>query len=75
MTHLTGSERAAYVQSMFTRIAGRYDFMNRLMTGGQDVNWRRQVIQRAQLPPGGSDGSQRNLGLDGNCRGCRWKGR
>src|SRR3972149_3730575 len=53
MTQLTGVERAAYVQSMFARIAGRYDLMNRLMTGGQDVAWRRQVIQIAQHPPGG----------------------
>ncbi len=53
MTHLTGAERAAYVQSLFARIAGRYDLMNRLMTGGQDVGWRQQVIQLAQLPPGG----------------------
>jgi demethylmenaquinone methyltransferase/2-methoxy-6-polyprenyl-1,4-benzoquinol methylase len=53
MTHLTGAERAAYVQAMFARIAARYDVMNRLMTFGQDGGWRRQVIQRAQLPPGG----------------------
>ena len=53
MTHLTGAERAAYVQSMFARIARRYDLMNRLMTGGQDVRWRRQVIDLAQLPRGG----------------------
>lgn len=53
MTQLTGAERAAYVQSMFARIAGRYDLMNRLMTGGQDVGWRQQVIRLAQLPPGG----------------------
>jgi demethylmenaquinone methyltransferase/2-methoxy-6-polyprenyl-1,4-benzoquinol methylase len=53
MTHLTGADRAAYVQSMFARIAGRYDLMNRLMTGGQDLRWRRQVIRLAQLPPGG----------------------
>ncbi len=32
MTNLTGKERAQYVQGMFTRIAYRYDFMNRLMT-------------------------------------------
>jgi demethylmenaquinone methyltransferase/2-methoxy-6-polyprenyl-1,4-benzoquinol methylase len=38
---------------MFARIAGRYDLMNRLMTGGQDVGWRRRVIDLAQLPPGG----------------------
>ncbi|MGH2522509.1 MAG: ubiquinone/menaquinone biosynthesis methyltransferase [Anaerolineales bacterium] len=53
MTHLSGAERARYVQSMFARIAGRYDLMNRLMTGGQDVRWRRQVIALAQLPHGG----------------------
>ena len=54
MTRLTGQERASYVQNMFTRIAGRYDIMNRLMTGGQDVRWRRQVIRLARLRPGGS---------------------
>ena len=49
MTQLTGRERAAYVQTMFSRIAKRYDLMNRLMTGFQDVRWRRQVIQFAKL--------------------------
>jgi demethylmenaquinone methyltransferase/2-methoxy-6-polyprenyl-1,4-benzoquinol methylase len=39
---------------MFTDIARRYDRMNRLMTAGQDRNWRRQVIQLAQLRPGDS---------------------
>lgn len=49
MTQLTGSERAQYVQAMFTRIARRYDIMNRLMTGGQDIRWRKRVIELARL--------------------------
>jgi len=49
MTHLTGKERGEYVQDMFTRIAHRYDLMNRLMTVGQDVHWREQVIREARL--------------------------
>ena len=51
MTHLTGKERSDYVQDMFTHIARRYDLMNRLMTAGQDVRWRKQVIQHAKLKP------------------------
>ncbi|RPI92571.1 MAG: ubiquinone/menaquinone biosynthesis methyltransferase [Chloroflexi bacterium] len=49
MAQLTGQERATYVQNMFTRIAKRYDLMNRLITGGQDIRWRRKVIQLARL--------------------------
>jgi demethylmenaquinone methyltransferase/2-methoxy-6-polyprenyl-1,4-benzoquinol methylase len=52
MANLTGSERAAYVQDMFGRIAGRYNLMNRLMTGGQDLKWRRFVVQQARLKAG-----------------------
>lgn len=44
--------KAEYVQGVFARIAGRYDLMNRLMTGGQDIAWRREVIRRADLKPG-----------------------
>jgi demethylmenaquinone methyltransferase/2-methoxy-6-polyprenyl-1,4-benzoquinol methylase len=53
MAQLKGRERAAYVRQMFGQIAPRYDLMNRLMTGGRDVAWRRLVIAEAHLPPGG----------------------
>lgn len=49
MAQFTNSERAAYVQNMFTKIAKRYDFLNRLITGGQDIRWRKQVIQLARM--------------------------
>jgi len=53
MTHLSGRERSQYVQGMFDRIAERYNIMNRIMTGGQDMKWRRFVIEKAQLPTNG----------------------
>lgn len=52
MSHLTGSERAAYVQNMFGRIAHRYDLLNRLMTLGQDIRWRKEAIRRLNVKPG-----------------------
>lgn len=53
MTNLQGEARARYVQAMFGRIAARYDRMNRLMTFGQDMRWRRFVVEKAALPPDG----------------------
>jgi demethylmenaquinone methyltransferase/2-methoxy-6-polyprenyl-1,4-benzoquinol methylase len=52
MATLQGKARAAYVQGMFDRIAGRYNLMNRLMTFGQDLRWRRFVVQQAKLKSG-----------------------
>ncbi|MBN1266164.1 MAG: ubiquinone/menaquinone biosynthesis methyltransferase [Anaerolineales bacterium] len=49
MSDLPGEKRSTYVQSMFARIAGRYDLLNRLITMGQDVRWRKEVIRKVRL--------------------------
>jgi demethylmenaquinone methyltransferase / 2-methoxy-6-polyprenyl-1,4-benzoquinol methylase len=54
MAQLKGQERSQYVQDMFGRIAGRYNMMNRVMTFGQDMRWRRFVIKQAKLPQNGT---------------------
>ena len=51
---LTGKERAERVQKMFGKIAPKYDLMNRIMTAGQDIRWRKEVIHHAQLDDGNS---------------------
>jgi len=54
MTKSSPNEHAEYVRDLFSRIAARYDLMNRLMTAGQDVAWRKEVIRRARLETGSS---------------------
>jgi demethylmenaquinone methyltransferase/2-methoxy-6-polyprenyl-1,4-benzoquinol methylase len=53
LANLTGAARERYVREMFAQIAHRYDLMNRLMTAGQDIRWRNEVIRLAQLPARG----------------------
>lgn len=53
MVDLEVTGRSRSVQLMFTRIAPYYELMNRLMTFGQDIRWRREVVQRASLPSQG----------------------
>lgn len=62
MSQLSNPEKhkkAKSVQSMFSRIAPRYDLMNRLMTGGMDINLRKTVIKLSDLS---DDGTLLDLG-------------
>ncbi len=45
MAELKGEAKQTYVSDMFARIAGRYDLMNDLMTGGMHRRWKRKTAQ------------------------------
>ncbi|MGH2755757.1 MAG: ubiquinone/menaquinone biosynthesis methyltransferase [Actinomycetota bacterium] len=47
-----GEDKARAVRSMFDSIAPRYDLVNRVMTFGMDVGWRRRAVAGLQLVPG-----------------------
>ncbi|HYF11889.1 MAG TPA: ubiquinone/menaquinone biosynthesis methyltransferase [Actinomycetota bacterium] len=47
-----GEEKARAVRSMFDRVARRYDLVNRVMTFGLDVGWRRRTVEDLRLPAG-----------------------
>ena len=44
------SEKARVVRGMFDRISARYDLVNRVMTFGMDVGWRRRTVSELRLP-------------------------
>ena len=43
-------ERAGYVRQMFSKIAPRYDMLNRIMSLGRDLSWRKLAIREADFP-------------------------
>lgn len=47
-----GEQKARAVRSMFDRVARRYDLVNRVMTFGLDVGWRRRAVEDLRLPAG-----------------------
>jgi len=50
-----GPEREpASVRAMFDSLAGRYDLLNSILSGGRDAHWRRRAAQASGLQPGGT---------------------
>ncbi len=41
----SGESKKEQVARMFDQIAGRYDFMNRFLSAGIDVSWRRKMLK------------------------------
>lgn len=49
----TAPPQQAAMRGMFSRIAARYDAINRIISLGQDQRLRREALRCAQLPPAG----------------------
>jgi demethylmenaquinone methyltransferase/2-methoxy-6-polyprenyl-1,4-benzoquinol methylase len=47
-------DKGGVVREMFGRIAGRYDLVNTIMTGGIDAVWRRRAVDNLDVAPDAS---------------------
>ncbi len=47
----TGEEKVRAVRAMFDSIAPRYDLLNRVLTFGMDLGWRRETVAALGLAP------------------------
>ena len=47
--HEKSGEKEAYVEQMFDQVSPTYDMVNRLMSGGLDIIWRRRIIRESGL--------------------------
>lgn len=47
------ADKSFFVGQLFSSIADHYDFLNSLLSFGQDRHWRRAAVSRAELPPEG----------------------
>lgn len=45
-------KRRTAIQEMFSAVAPRYDLLNRLLSAGRDVGWRRTAAAALELAPG-----------------------
>lgn len=52
MTQASDPKKEENIRAMFTRIAGHYDMMNRIMSGGRDIFWRRRMLRNVGLHAG-----------------------
>ena len=60
MAELQGAEKQRYVANLFSRISGRYDLMNDLMTLGMHRRWKKQTAELASQ-------GQNGMAIDVSC--------
>src|SRR5580698_3857665 len=47
-----GDEKRAMVREMFDAVAPRYDVLNRIISMGLDISWRKRSVKALGLPAG-----------------------